>query len=118
MRQQYAWRSQVLAGALAFFALAIILQMTRIQNSPEAEVFRQQAENYAYEWRTFYPNRGEIYDRNGRLLAGEKMVYELGVDLNVMTDAHAIAYAVSDTIGMNYEQMLEVLQAPLKEFLT
>lgn len=112
MRQQYAWRSQVLAGALAFFALAIILQMTRIQNSPEAEVFRQQAENYAYEWRTFYPNRGEIYDRNGRLLAGEKMVYELGVDLNVMTDAHAIAYAVSDTIGMNYEQMLEVLQAP------
>ena len=29
-----------------------------------------------------------------------------------MTDAHAIAYAVSDTVGMNYEQMLEVLQAP------
>lgn len=112
MRQQYAWRSQVLAGALAFFALAIIVQMTRIQNSPEADVFRQQAENYAYEWRTFYPNRGEIYDRNGRLLAGEKMVYELGVDLNVMTDPHAISFAVSDTLGLNYDQLMEVLQDP------
>ncbi len=112
MRQQYVWRSQVLVGALAFFALAIVVQMTRIQNSPEAEVFRQQAENYAYEWKTFYPNRGEIYDRNGRLLAGEKMVYEVGVDLNVMTDPHAIAFAVSDTLGLNYDQLMEVLQNP------
>lgn len=49
MRQQYGRRSQVLAGAFAFFALAIVMQMTRIQNSPEADIFRQQAENYAYE---------------------------------------------------------------------
>lgn len=63
MRQQYGRRSQVLAGALALFALTIVAQMTRIQNSPEAEIFRQRSEAYAYEYRTFYPNRGEIYDR-------------------------------------------------------
>ena len=61
-------QSEVLAE-FSLFCTCHHLQMTRIQNSPEAEVFRQQAENYAYEWRTFYPNRGEIYDRNGRLLA-------------------------------------------------
>ncbi|GAB1469488.1 penicillin-binding protein 2 [Chloroflexota bacterium] len=112
MRQQYSWRSQVLAGALAFFALAIVMQMTRIQNSPEADIFRQQAANYAYEWRTYYPNRGEIYDRNGRLLAGEKMVYEIGVDLSVMTDAHAIAFAVADALNMDYQKLFDVLQNP------
>lgn len=112
MRQQYGRRSQVLAGALAIFAFAIMVQMTRIQNSPEAEIFRQQAENYAYEWRTFYPNRGEIYDRHGRLLAGEKIVYEIGVDLNIMTDPHAIAFAVADTLDMNYENLMSVIQNP------
>ncbi|HMV28074.1 MAG TPA: penicillin-binding protein 2 [Anaerolineales bacterium] len=112
MRQQYGRRSQVLAAALAFFAFAIVFQMTRIQNSPEADTFRQLSKDYSYEWRTFYPNRGEIYDRNGRLLAGEKIVYEIGVDLNIMTDAHAIAFAVADALGMNYDNLMSVIQNP------
>lgn len=112
MRQQYVRRSQVLAGVLAFFAFVVIVQLTRIQNSPEAAIFRQQAENYAYEWKTFYPNRGEIYDRNGRLLAGQKTVYEIGVDLNTVTDPHAIAFAVSNTLGMDYNQIMNVIQSP------
>lgn len=112
MRAQYGRRSQVLAGAFALFALAIIVQMTRIQNSPEAEIFRQQAENYAYEWRTYYPNRGEIYDRKGRLLAGEKIIYEIGVDLTIMTDPHAISFAVADTLGMDYDNLMNVIQNP------
>lgn len=112
MRQQYARRSQVLAGVMFVFALAIIVQMTRIQNSVEADVFRQQAENYAYELKTFYPNRGEIYDRNGRLLAGQKTVYEIGVDLNFITDPHAIAFAVSRELGLNYDNLMNVIQNP------
>lgn len=112
MRQQYALRSQILAGVMAFIALAIIVQMTRIQNSPEADVFRQQSENYAYELKTFYPDRGEIYDRNGRLLAGQKTVYEIGVDLRNVRDPHAIAFAVSRELEMNYDQILNVLQNP------
>ena len=30
----------------------------------------------------FYPERGEIYDRNGHLLAGNRTVYEVGVSLS------------------------------------
>ena len=112
MRQQFARRSQVLAGALLLVAFAIIVQMTRIQNSPEAAIFRQQAENYAFEWRTFYPNRGEIYDRNGRLLAGQVTVYEVGVDLINVKDPHAIAFAVSETLDLDYTQTLDVIQNP------
>jgi len=112
MRKQYARRTQVLVGVMGFIALAIIVQMTRIQNSAEADVFRQQAANYAYELRTFFPNRGEIYDRNGRLLAGNRTVYEIGVDLNTVKDPHAIAYAVSTELDMDYNQIIDVIQNP------
>jgi cell division protein FtsI/penicillin-binding protein 2 len=112
MRRQYATRVQVLAGAMGLIAFAIVVQMTRIQNSPEAAIFRQQASNYAYELKTFYPDRGEIYDRNGHLLAGNKSVYEVGVDLNIVKDPSAIASAVSEVIGKDYSQILDSIQNP------
>jgi len=112
MRQQYARRTQVLSSVMGFIALAIIVQMTRIQNSPEAAIFRQQASNYAYELRTFYPDRGEIYDRNGHLLAGNKSVYEIGVDLNIVKDPQAIAAAVSVELGRDYSQIVNEIENP------
>ncbi len=112
MRQQYARRTQVLTFVMGLIALAIIVQMTRIQNSVEAAAFRQQASSYAYELRTFYPDRGEIYDRNGHLLAGNKSVYELGVDLNTVKDPHAIAFAVSSETGVDYSRILDLILDP------
>jgi len=112
MRQQYARRTQVLTLVMGLIALAIIVQMTRIQNSVEAAVFRQQASNYAYALRTYYPDRGEIYDRSGHLLAGNKSVYEIGVDLNVVRDPHAIAFAVSKELALDYSQILDTIQNP------
>lgn len=114
MRQQYARRTQVLTSAMGIIALAIIVQMTRIQNSPEAAIFRQQASNYAYVQRTFYPDRGEIYDRGGHLLAGNKSVYEIGVDLNIVKDPAAIASAVSVELGIDYSKILDSVQNPPK----
>ncbi len=112
MRQQYARRTQALTFVMGLIALVIIVQMTRIQNSVEAAVFRQQASNYAYVLRTFYPDRGEIYDRNGHLLAGNKSVYEIGVDLNTVKDPHAIAFAVSEELAMDYSRILDAIQNP------
>jgi cell division protein FtsI/penicillin-binding protein 2 len=112
MRQQYARRAQVLTSVMGLIALGIIVQMSRIQNSPEAAIFRQQASNYAYELRTFYPDRGEIYDRNGHLLAGNKSVYEIGVDLSIAKDPNAIATAVSVELGKDYSQILDAIQNP------
>jgi cell division protein FtsI/penicillin-binding protein 2 len=112
MRQQYAYRAQALTAAMGVIALAIIVQMTRIQNSPEAAVFRQQASNYAYVLRTYYPDRGEIYDRNGHLLAGNKTVYEVGVDLSIVRDPNAIALAVSSELGRDYAQLIDAIQNP------
>ncbi len=112
MRQQYAWRSKALVAALAFVAIAIIAQIVRIQNSQEAAIFKQQGDNYASVLKTFYPDRGEIYDRNGHLLAGNRTVYEIGVDLTSVKDPNAIALAVSAQLGMDYNQMLGQITNP------
>ena len=112
MRQQYAHRMQALAVAMVLIAFAIIMQMARIQNSPEAAIFRQQASNYAYELRTFYPDRGEIFDRSGHMLAGNKTVYEIGVNLSIVKDPHAIASVISVELGRDYSQILDAIQNP------
>lgn len=115
MRQQFAWRAQFLLGVFAFAALSIALQMVRIQNSREAAIFRQQASNYALTPKTFYPERGEIYDRNGHLLAGNKIVYEVGVNLKDVKDANAIAMTLSVQLGVDYAETLQnILHPPIE----
>jgi len=112
MRQQYARRAQALALVMAVAAVAVIVQMARIQNSEEAAIFRERASNYAYELRTFYPDRGEIYDRNGHLLAGNKTIYEIGVDLAAVKDVDAIATALSVELGLDYGTIVDAIQYP------
>jgi cell division protein FtsI/penicillin-binding protein 2 len=112
MRQQYAWRSKVLAGVLALVAITIIAQIIRIQTSEEAAIFKQQGNTYANAMTIFYPDRGEIYDRGGHLLAGNRTVYEIGVDLASVKNPNAIASAVSSQLGLDYNQMLGQLTSP------
>jgi cell division protein FtsI/penicillin-binding protein 2 len=112
MRQQYARRSRALTIMMGMVALSIVVQITRIQNSAEAAAFRQQASNYANELRTFYPDRGEIYDRNGHLLAGNTSVFEIGVDLKTVKDPSAIAAAVSAELNLDYSKILSDIQNP------
>lgn len=112
MRQRYAWRSLLLAGLLAFIGVSVILQIVRIQNSPEATIFRVQAAEYANVLQTFYPERGEIYDRDGHLLAGNKTVYEVGVQLSDAHDKHAIALAVAAELGLNPETLYAQMMNP------
>ena len=113
MRQQYAWRSLLLNGFLAFIATVVVLQMVRIQASAEADRFREQKDIFSGTYKTYYPERGEIFDRNGHLLAGNQTVYEVGVDLNTVKDPHSIAMAVSTNLGKNYDKVYsDILNPP------
>ena len=113
MRQQYAWRSLLLNGFLLLVAILVLLQMVRIQASAEADQFRKQKDIFAGEYKTYYPERGEIFDRNGHLLAGNQTVYEVGVDLNAIRDPHSIAMAVSVNLDKDYNEVYsEILNPP------
>jgi cell division protein FtsI/penicillin-binding protein 2 len=112
MRHQYAWRSLVVASLLAFIGISVILQIIRIQNSPEAAIFRTQAARYAGVLKTYYPERGSIYDRDGHLLAGNRTVYEVGVELRDVRDKEAVALGVAAVLGLNSNDILQKLSNP------
>ncbi|MCC6568065.1 MAG: penicillin-binding protein 2 [Anaerolineales bacterium] len=109
MRRQYAFRSMTLIAGFGLVALAILVQMIRIQNSEQAAIFLSQGDQYAGEFRMFYPERGEIYDRNGHLLAGNRTVYEVGVSLSEMEDPDALAFTLGTYLGLTYEEVFKKL---------
>jgi cell division protein FtsI/penicillin-binding protein 2 len=109
MRQQYALRSLTLVAGFAVVVIAVFVQILRIQNSEQAALFLSQGDRYAGEFRTFYPERGEIYDRQGHLLAGNRTVYEVGVSLPDMQDPESLAYILGTYLGLTYEEVYNQL---------
>ncbi len=113
MRQQYARRTQLVMVLISLISLGIIVQMVRIQTSPAAAILKQRGDEFQTEWRTFFPDRGEIYDRTGHLLAGNKSAYEIGVNLNIVKDPEAIlAAAASVDLDLDYAEALDAIQNP------
>src|SRR5919108_5174388 len=113
MRQQCAIRSLILVACLVIVAVGVVVQMVRIQSSEQAMIFISQGDRYAGEFHMFYPERGEIYDRHGHLLAGNRTVYEVGVSLREMENPQAMASALSSTLGLTYEEIYKKLtEAP------
>ncbi|HVF25877.1 MAG TPA: penicillin-binding protein 2 [Anaerolineales bacterium] len=99
----------ILATGLALVAVAVLVQMFRIQSSEQAKVFLSQGDRYSGEFRMFYPERGEIYDRLGHLLAGNRTVYEVGVSLNEMTSPESLSHTLSTYLGLSYEEIYNKL---------
>src|SRR5687768_3745644 len=99
----------ILAAGLALVAMAVIVQMFRIQSSEQAMIFISQGDRYAGEFHMFYPERGEIYDRHGHLLAGNRTVYEVGVSLSEMEDPEAMANILSKYLGLTFEDVYDKL---------
>lgn len=109
MRQQYAVRSLIIAAGFVLIGLAVIVQMIRIQNSEQAMIFLSQGDRYAGEFQMFYPERGQIFDRNGHLLAGNRTVYEVGVSLSEMENPDSMAYILGTYLGLTYEDVYKKL---------
>jgi len=109
MRKEFAWRSISLASIFAIIATLIIAQMMRIQVSAEAADFRAQTNHYKGWTETVYPARGEIYDRNRKLLAGNQSVYEIGVTLDTVREeenAQSIASILAAVTDLEYTDIL------------
>jgi cell division protein FtsI/penicillin-binding protein 2 len=118
MRREYAWRSVTIAGFFALIGIAIIAQMIRIQVSPEAQEFRDQVERNKGWIETIFPARGEIYDRNGKLLAGNQTVFEIGVTLEQVENAQSIAEILSAVIpAADYVTILDKINNASEELV-
>jgi len=100
-------RFTIVGAILALMAALIPVQMVRIQTNVEArdksDWFDQ---NFGYEERTLTPERGNIYDRWGNLLAGNREVYEIGVALNEVESPETIARDLAAVLGADYAGVL------------
>jgi cell division protein FtsI/penicillin-binding protein 2 len=92
---------------LSIFPVVIILQMVRIQVSPAwIEDIKQQRTEMTTPYQTIIPARGQIYDRRGNLLAGNRTVFEVGVELYDVENPQTIAQTVSALLEIDYEDSL------------
>lgn len=97
------WRFNLL-GVLFFLAGAmIIIQLVRLQFSPERSEFVSQGDQYSRTLHIFYPPRGDIYDRWGRLLAGSTLVYEVGAQVDNVDNSDTISFALSKVLSAHPE---------------
>jgi len=90
-RVSNGWRFLTIAAVMALMGIAILVQIFRVQGSPEVAGVIDQGNMV---WKDFYPPRGEIYDRNGNLLAGNKTVYEIDLDLTANPDLPTVKLAL------------------------
>jgi cell division protein FtsI/penicillin-binding protein 2 len=97
----HSWRYLVTAFLLAGLGTAILVQIVRIQASPEVASIIDQGN---YVWKDFFPPRGEIYDRHGSLLAGNRTVYEIGLDLTTKPDMPTVLLALQMS-GLNLDEV-------------
>jgi cell division protein FtsI/penicillin-binding protein 2 len=101
-------RLRVMGILLSVAGSLVILQVVRIQNSVAAQSLSADAvRNYDYEERKIFPERGSIFDRWGRLLAGNKEVYEIGVDLRYVKNPESIAEIAHSVLGLDYDTVLK-----------
>jgi cell division protein FtsI/penicillin-binding protein 2 len=109
MKQQYQHRSFFLAAVMGLFGLGILFQMVRIQTSPEAAEFRRLHDQFQGEYHTVFPPRGQIYDRNGHLLAGNQTAYEVGADIPNVRNASSIASTLATSLGLDYNTVYSAI---------
>jgi cell division protein FtsI/penicillin-binding protein 2 len=110
--QDNQWRYNVGFFAIMFFALLLIVQTVRIQFDPQAAILRAINKSiYSGEYVSLSAPRGLIYDRYGRLMAGNHTVYEIGVEVNRMKNPNDIALALNLGIGLDYYQTIEILES-------
>ncbi len=112
MPREHSWRYLLMGGFFALMGVLIMYKTFTIQTSPDAVVFLNQSEYYSRLLKTVYPPRGEIYDRNGNLLAGNRTVYEIGVELASVHDPRSIALALSALVGADYNEVLGAASQP------
>jgi cell division protein FtsI/penicillin-binding protein 2 len=106
--QVQRWRIQLLTIGLLVMGLIIFGWTVSFQFLPEGDELTKEGDLYQGVWLEIKPPRGLIYDRSGYLLAGNRIVYEVGLELQYKGTPEAIARVLNATIGIDYQDALRI----------
>ena len=121
MRSENVWRFNILGVVFGLMGGIIFLQTIRLQIIPEGQEISQEGEDFfrgvMLEMDT---PRGQIFDREGHLLAGNHFVYEIGVALKYVKDSEDIVRFLNDALdfealNLDYVEILEGVSIPYHE---
>jgi cell division protein FtsI/penicillin-binding protein 2 len=106
-------RITVIGIVLSIFLGLIFLRMVYLQYSPSGQYLKKLSDdNYMHNMKVIEPEIGNIYDRFGNLLAGNKMVYEIGVDLtDINRNPYTIAKYLSGFLGKSFNELYDLASA-------
>ncbi len=108
-RQQNFIRFNVFTGLMTLMLIALIGRLVAVQVVyREALVKKAQSQHAVVV--TLKPDRGKIYDRNGRLMAFNVPSVTVVANADSITDLHAVAARLSPIIGVSYNAIVEKLR--------
>ncbi|MFM8322737.1 MAG: peptidoglycan D,D-transpeptidase FtsI family protein [Chloroflexota bacterium] len=101
------WRYSLVAALFCAAPLFIAVQLVRVRIDPnQAAKILADGEVTNKETRLVVPPRGQLYDRWGNLLAGNRMVYEVGVSLYDVRNPETIAKTLEAVLDVDYGDAL------------
>lgn len=94
-------------GAMALVALGLLVQLVRVQFGPYAPVFAARSEASLERIERVVPERGLIYDREGRLLATNAVMYHVEIEVRQLTprSRQDIAAVLSKLLVLPFEDL-------------
>ena len=98
-----------------FASLAIVSRLIYIQIGPTHESIQTFEAVDGLTLVNLYPARGNIYDRHGRMLAGNQLIYEVAIELSYVRNAETIAWATSAYLGLDYNEVFALASLKLDE---
>jgi cell division protein FtsI/penicillin-binding protein 2 len=102
------FRRYAFLSVLLFVIPALIaVQLIRVRLDPNmAKDFRIIGPLFETEQHLVTPARGQILDRWGNLLAGNRTVYEVSVELKQVKNPQTIALTLKTVLGEDYDEIL------------
>jgi cell division protein FtsI/penicillin-binding protein 2 len=110
MNKESSWRFSVLGALIAVLPLLIVARMFTLQTSPEQVAdLKKMNELSSVRLEMIRPPRGQILDRWGHVFAGNKTVYEVGIELNQMKNPNTIATTLHLVLGMDEAKVISLI---------
>jgi len=106
-------RLSILSVVLIGISLILLGRMLSFQfyMDPQTKsILENESESRTTQTYDVLPNRGEIYDRNGYLLAVNSVEYKIGISPNQVTNDEEVARELAPLVGMSEIELYNVLQ--------
>ena len=94
-------------GLIAISAILLVRLISfQFRMDPQIkQTFASQAENRYNQTVEVMPNRGQIFDRNGHLLAGNSFEYRIGISPNQVVDRQETVAQLAPLVGMSEDKL-------------